>query len=355
MTGGPLKDIVAFNTDWPKDGLIDVASCPVCNGAERQVLYSDCVDVTFRTAPGRWTMWKCCQCASAWLNPMPSPEKIGLAYSSYYTHEVDDNPADRRLSKLRTLIHNLKEGYAEERYCAKSNRATNLGRWLTPLIPPVRSAVDADYRHLPTAPPGGRLLDIGCGNGTFLVRAERMGWDAVGLELDQKAVSVARKRGLNVRAGSVEILDAEAAEQYDIVTLSHVIEHVHNPRGLINCVYRLLKPGGHLWLETPNLNSLGHRKFHQSWRGLEVPRHLVLFNHHSLKNLLATAGFGRLSQKWRGLVLFDVYAQSKAIRRREDPLKPSSYGRPLLREFVDELREMLRPELREFLTFTAVK
>lgn len=355
MTKRIESDAGISNDKWPEEGLVRIEECPICNCSERVLLYSECTDVTFGIAPGRWTVWSCSRCGTAWLDPMPSPDKIGLAYTEYYTHGTADHPIVRRIGKMRSFVHDLVEGYAASRYSAQSDHASSLGRWLIPLIPSVRSAVDVEFRHLAKAPTGGRLLDVGCGNGAFLERAEQLGWDAVGLEPDRKAFSVAQGRDLQVQCGGFEILDREPAEQYDVITLSHVIEHVHDPKRLLGSAHRLLRPGGRVWLETPNLNSLGHRKFGRSWRGLEVPRHLVLFNCLTLREILRNSGFCNVSQMWRGLVLFSIYAESDAISRDVDPRGASRKGHPPLLECLDELREMVRPERREFLTFTATK
>ena len=69
-----------------------------------------------------------------------------------------------------------------------------------------------------------RLLDLGCGNGDYLFIARSAGWDVVGVDADSKAVSVASEKGIDVRLGNIEILDP-SKEQFDVITLSHVIEH----------------------------------------------------------------------------------------------------------------------------------
>jgi SAM-dependent methyltransferase len=124
----------------------------------------------------------------------------------------------------------------------------------------------------------GRLLDIGCGNGALLARLRSLGWETVGHEMDPMAACFARSHfGLDVREG----LLAEAGfapESFDVVTLSHVIEHFHYPENLVLQCRGLLKPGGKLIILTPNTDSLGHKHFRESWRGLEPPRHIHCFN-----------------------------------------------------------------------------
>jgi 2-polyprenyl-3-methyl-5-hydroxy-6-metoxy-1,4-benzoquinol methylase len=78
------------------------------------------------------------------------------------------------------------------------------------------------------------------------------------------------------------------------VTLSHVIEHVHDPVETLRHCCRVLEPGGYLWIETPNVDSAGYATFGRFWRGLEAPRHLVIFNADSLARLLRQVGFDRV-------------------------------------------------------------
>jgi SAM-dependent methyltransferase len=135
------------------------------------------------------------------------------------------------------------------------------------------------------------VLDIGCGSGDFLRIASEMGWRTAGIDPDPQAAVL--KSNLNVvRAGLPDTnLPSEA---YDVVTLSHVIEHVHDPLACLREVFRLCKQGAQVWIATPNLDSYGHRKFQSAWIGLHPPNHLVLFTRDSLKRALHEAGFRRV-------------------------------------------------------------
>jgi SAM-dependent methyltransferase len=142
---------------------------------------------------------------------------------------------------------------------------------------------------LPKGPPGS-LLDIGCGNGEFLMYAKALGWNVEGIDFDAKAIVSAKKNGINARLGGVELYSGES-ELFDVISLAHVIEHVHDPIELLKSSFKLLKKEGVFWIETPNINSIGSRMFGENWRGLEPPRHLCLFNHENLKSTLLSVGF----------------------------------------------------------------
>lgn len=341
--------------EWPAEDLERVSICPVCGSADRKLLHVDLTDRVFCIADGKWSLYRCSSCDSGYLDPRPVSASLARAYAGYYTHDAEDRPLVRRKGYLRSFLHDLVNGYQNHRYRVKRSPVRKSGRWLLRLMPSLRAGADAECRHLPRLPPGGgRLLDIGCGNGGFLALAKQAGWEVEGIDFDPVAAETARGRGLDVRCGDYELLD-EKLERYDVITLCHVIEHVQDPRHLLQRIYASLKPGGLLWLDTPNLRSLGALRFGPAWRDLDPPRHLVLFNPKSLRQCLRQAGFYSLRQHWRGMAVFDVFSASEAIERGGAALGASHQGKPPLRDIYSEIREMLSPAVREFLTYTARK
>lgn len=337
---------------WPQKGLEAVAACPLCGTPERVLLHAGLSDRVFGVAPGTWSLWQCAGCRSAYLDPRPTPATIGTAYAGYYTHSPEDHPVIRRKGRIRSWLHDLYNGYQNARYGLDRQPSLASGRWLLPLVPSLRAAADAECRHLPRG--GGRLLDVGCGNGGFLWLARQAGWECRGLDFDEGAIAACRARGLDAQVGSVETLAPDEG-CYDVITMSHVIEHVHDPVTTLAAVHRLLVPGGMLWLDTPNLDSLGHARFGPAWRDLDPPRHLMLFSQGSLERSLRQTGFQGLRQRWRGMSTFDVYATSEAIEQGRDTSSASYGGAPPVSAVLAELREMLQPKRREFLTYLAFK
>jgi predicted SAM-dependent methyltransferase len=100
--------------------------------------------------------------------------------------------------------------------------------------------------------------------------------------------------------------------------MNHVIEHFHDPIDALRISHRLLKPGGILWIATPNLASLGHAVFRRDWIGLDPPRHLVLFTRSALARALAATGFelDAFASDYSAQSFFPV---SAAITAGEDP------------------------------------
>lgn len=302
--------------DWPADGLEAVPECPVCGSPDRDVLYEGLRDRVFFCASGEWTLHRCRSCGSAYLDPRPTPETIGLAYRSYFTHEA--NPEYGSLSLGAKLRRTLANGYRNWRYGTHEQPASRLGIPAAFLIPNARAIADATMRHLPKPKPGQRLLDLGCGSGAFLLRAQSAGWEVVGVDFDPKAVDVGRRQGLDVRLGGVEILDSEN-EQFDVITMSHVIEHVHHPVGVLRACYRLLKPAGAVWIETPNFESEGHRLFGKDWLDLDPPRHLVLFSLGSMRDALGRSGFSNVEILPYRPLCTERFRASTAIAHGIDP------------------------------------
>lgn len=339
---------------WPAHGLETVARCPACGSVERDLLFDDLCDAIFFVAPGRWTMWRCATCRSGYLDPRPDAASIGLAYTRYYTHEEPWVPAPpaNALQKVRAGLAN---GYRNRRYGTRSQPSFAFGYPLGRLVRPLAEPSDVAFRFLErrrTDPDTPRLLDVGCGGGAFLAAAREAGWEAIGIDFDPKAVESARGRGIEVYLGGLETV-ADQAGRYDAVTLSHVIEHLHDPAGALRTIRHILRPGGRLYVETPNLDAIGRRLYGRDWRGLEPPRHLVLFNRSGLAALLARAGFETIRFRRTKSALAGLGLLSARIAAGLDPNAPApGVAGPGL---ADRIRSRLSRSGTEFLTFTAEK
>lgn len=341
--------------EWPANGLETVGACPVCGCAEREVLYRDLQDRVFFCAPGKWTLHKCHDCGSAYLDPRPTPETIGFAYRRYLTHSSTEiaHPFSNFRGWIRRALAN---GYRNHRFGTKEQPASKLGIFVAFLFPSLRAVADTGMRSLPRLPAtGGRVLDVGCGNGDFLARAKSAGWEVSGVDPDPEALNIARVRNLDVRLGGIETVGC-VSEQFDVITLSHVLEHVHDPVALLRRCYQLLKPGGWVWLETPNLAGRGHDRYGIHWLPLDTPRHLVLFNPRSLRDLLADVGFERITHEPYRPLCPDSFAFSEAIAQGRDPARARKLSSIFRRSvWIAEGDARRDPGAREFLTIRGWK
>lgn len=299
--------------------------CHIC-GAAGTELYRDLRDKLFG-APGTWVLKQCSEwsCGLVWLDPMPLQDDIGIAYSGYYTHSnaVGFSPTWPERSTDRAFLA------TEFGYPLSADITNTRLRSILAKFKPHRTAqLEFDVMYLPFIP-DGRLLEVGCGNGFMLELMLRLGWRAEGVDFDAEAVAAARARGLRVQVGSLE--DQSYPDNiFDAVTMSHLIEHVPDPIATINEVRRILKPGGKLVVVTPNSASLGRAIFGRSWRGLEPPRHLHIFNPESLQRLALAGGLTVEKLHTTIRAANGMFAASIALRKKGVRYAPPSDSLPSL-------------------------
>ena len=134
-----------------------------------------------------------------------------------------------------------------------------------------------------------------------------------------------------------------------------MIEHVPNPQLLIREFFRITKPGGQIYIDTPNIDAEGHQVFGGNWRGLEVPRHLVIFNWNSLEHLLSTSGLVRVKRRIRHEALRGMFVKSSLIAAGLDPENEENLNNVTRPSFVKNCRARLNSSRSEFVTITAKK
>lgn len=132
---------------------------------------------------------------------------------------------------------------------------------------------------------GRRLLDVGCGDGMFLQAARKRGWQTVGTELNPEP---ARRMGFEVFRNLDECADQGP---FSIVTLWHSLEHMSDPRAVIEKIRRLVAEDGVVLIAVPDFDGYQSKAFRESWLHLDVPRHLYHFTATSLDRMLNQAEF----------------------------------------------------------------
>ncbi len=165
--------------------------------------------------------------------------------------------------------------------------------------------------------PGGRLLDVGVGDGGFLAAATAAGFTCEGTELSQTGASFAKEKGLSVRMGQFTDLDWPEAH-FDAITIWHVLEHLPNPGAAIRHAHQVLKPGGMLFVAVPNETHpiLRHKLFGNGrpspfgplHPGSEI--HLSHFQPRTLARLLERENF-----EVERLAVDDFYPDRSAAKR----------------------------------------
>lgn len=150
-----------------------------------------------------------------------------------------------------------------------------------------------------------KLLDVGCGDGAFLLAAQKLGWRVAGTERNPQP---ARKSGLEV---STDIASAASSGPFDCITLWHTLEHMSDPRAALRDCRNSLKPQGAIFVAVPDAAGLQARAFGAYWFHLDVPRHLHHFTAGSLAKLLRHSGFAPV-RAWHQEFEYDLLGWSQS-------------------------------------------
>lgn len=276
----------------------DVPQCIYC-GSSGNIRQSQVFDPD-GNIPEPWTYRQCgnSACNLIWLDPAPLPNELWKAYTTYHTH------AAQRIGGVAKALLSL------------SNR---LARWgLLPLWMAngmQRETQQMRFMMLDTAT-RGRLLDVGCGGGRFLRRMQKRGWEVEGIDFDEQATRrVSEKYGIKTYTGDLAAANIAAAS-FDVITMSHTIEHLVDPEATLRECLRILRPGGRVVLVTPNPESNAARRFGSFWRGWEPPRHLHLFPVETLARFVARAGFSVVEARTSAVGSAITYRVSATSQRK---------------------------------------
>jgi 2-polyprenyl-3-methyl-5-hydroxy-6-metoxy-1,4-benzoquinol methylase len=274
----------------PGDDVELVPACDLCGSTD--------IGATLATRdrlhllPGEWSLVRCASCGLGRLSPRPVPEALGGYYpeDEYYIYQAWSLPkgdATRPGARLREALRDetlATMGYDRPRHRAFSPVVKVLRRRLV-------ERLGHGQRGFPDWVPGGRALDIGCGNGFFLAVIREYGWEVEGIDMSE-AGSRSAKESFDVTVHVGDIQDVDLPEgAFDFVHMTHVVEHVASPTAVLPRVLRLLRPGGRAYIETPNLDSYGFDTWGAHWLGLDSPRHLWLFTPSTFQWAVEGAGF----------------------------------------------------------------
>lgn len=236
---------------------MEIIACNYCKSTKSDHLYT-LSDLLIERADIQGDFVKCQTCGLIFQNPRPTLQEIGQyyppEYESYADHSFDQN-----------IPWLLKKAYA---YGIKKRTRVVTRKKKT-----------------------GRILDVGCATGSFLLGMKELpGWDVFGVEINPHAANIARENQLDVFTGTLE--DAQFPNAgFDAVTLWDVLEHLHDPNSSISEIHRILKPDGILVIRVPNIASRDAKWFGSTWAGWDSPRHLFVFSPDTLSKMLEDNGF----------------------------------------------------------------
>lgn len=226
-------------------------SCIVCHSSET----SSC----FRTRDrhygisGEFDIVKCVGCGLVRLEPVPTHAELAGYYSQdYYAYQPAKQ--ENRLKKI--------------------------------LKKQLKTRIDT---HDPEFPQPGEFLDIGCGSGEYLHKFHAKGWEVRGVEPSAFGAQEGRRAGLNIFQGTL-VEASLPTNAFDYVRSNHSFEHMPNPTEVLDEIYRILKPGGKLFIGIPNIDSLPFRIFGRYWWYLGAPVHTYNYTVSTISTLIEQAG-----------------------------------------------------------------
>lgn len=303
---GPVRDALPT---------VPVGRCPVCGAGEATTLFE--APDFLHGVPGRFRYRSCGRCRSAYQDPRVRDDGLPRLYpGGYYTHSPPPPGGAPEPTPVRRLRDRLREGVVAA--VRREGGAPWWGR-LGGAVRPVRERAFRDLPDpvIPRSTEPGRALEIGPGSGEALALLRWAGWEAEGIEWDPDAARVAAERsGRPVRTGDFMAADLDEGA-YDLVYLSHVLEHLPDPAAALERIRALLKPGtGRAVLVHPNLHSLGARRFGRAWYPWDPPRHLVLPSVPGIVEIAGRVGL-RARVTTRSATAHRISARSRARRAGE--------------------------------------
>jgi len=249
----------------------------------------------------QFNMVKCNNCEMVYVNPrLVSKNLTELYKEEYFSHYVDTT-SEAHIKRQKTF----KTEIAELEYITKK-----LGL-------------------------GQKILDVGCGGGFFLDSLDNS-WEKHGTEKNQVAVDHGRETfGINILKGSLREADYPC-EMFDIVKMRGSIEHLPDPMSELREVYRIMRTGGVITVNTPNIGSICGRIYKEKFRMVCPVHHIYYFSRKTLSQMLRKVGyriykvsyhyFDTPYANWMDIlrILYDVV--SLGIVRKHNVVSPSFYG-----------------------------
>lgn len=236
----------------------NVQRCPICGNTTSQFE----LDVTDKTVSNVQFQIRSCKSCNFWFtSPRPTKEEIGDFYlSPDYTSHV------KEAKGLNDHIYHF------IRKLAIRNKFK--------LIRPYHS--------------GGNVLDLGCGTGDFLAFLMTKGYSCLGIEPNPQAQAIAKSKNLNVIS---HLSDIATSHLFDVITLWHVLEHVHNPKETLETLHKITAKDGTIIIAVPDRESWDAMHYGANWAALDVPRHLSHFRQQDVQRLLNETGFENIASR----------------------------------------------------------
>jgi len=241
--------------------------CLVCGSKDKRFMFIG--KDRLHAIQGNFKVVKCRKCGLIMLDPQPSMQELSKYYPTKY-HAYAHYDTGSKKESFAIFLYKLFFGNGN----------------------PLLKLAFLPFKHLLRGTkiiPGGKILDVGCGNGAFLYKMQVAGMDTYGVELSADGAKEAQRLGLKVKCGTLE-QQKYPANFFDVITLNHVLEHVAEPVKTLKELRRILKPYGTIIIAVPNSRSLAAKLFGRYWASLEIPRHLTIHNPNTMQMAARKAG-----------------------------------------------------------------
>jgi len=230
---------------------------------------------------------QCPVCSSFLLQPVFNVKDHSVSGKSFSIYECAE--CTLRFTQDAPDIHSIGQYYKSENYISHTNTSEG---FINRLYQIVRKRTLRQKRKLISKITGrnkGTLLDVGSGTGSFVNEMKQNSWEVTGLEPDEDARQVARQ-SFGCELFSIDTLFHLPENTFDVITLWHVLEHVHDLHGYLRQFKKLLKEDGRLVVAVPNYTSFDASVYKEFWAAYDVPRHLYHFSPLSMKLLISKNG-----------------------------------------------------------------
>ena len=234
---------------------------------------------------------RCNYCNLVQINPQPHESEIQKRYGEdYLNYELGNEEVFLQLQLLA-----LKDAgfYEIEKELLEKEPSDNASADNTSVDNASADNASADNRP--------KVLDIGSALGTLLAKLRDNGWHSTGVEISEAQAEYSRSR-FKLDIHTLKLSDNNFPdEQFNVILASHLIEHLNDPSAFLGEAFRILSPGGYIFITTPNISGLQAKLFKNKWRSA-IFDHLYLFSKKNLSSLLVKNGFKveRIST-WGGL------------------------------------------------------
>ncbi len=241
---------------------IHYQACPICASESIEKLYI----AKDHTVSGElFEVWRCAKCSGGFTQNVPDATTIGPYYfaESYVSHTDSDK------GFINSIYHKVRRFSL----ITKKKLVNTLAHKTS-----------------------GTLLDIGAGTGAFVHTMQSGGWQVTGLEPDATAANQAFLK-YNIQLAPADTIYTLGNQGFDVITMWHVLEHVHDLHGYFKRFGELLQPSGVLVIAVPNYTSTDANIYGHHWAALDTPRHLYHFSPASIELLANAQGFKLVAKK----------------------------------------------------------